>query len=131
MIDEIKKQIARLDKDMGELWPEHTEGDHESAAKCAMQEIQRMRRLFEQILKKNEQTLFLYFWFYHDRSEELSEVNKYVITKTIENLAGDKLATFLALYEEPIRGDSLRWPICSKENEKTFDESAADQRLEI
>jgi len=140
MLNEIKSQIKRLDCDMKELYPDFVdpadskESDHETNARCLMLEITRMRKLLEAIAKRDEQILFLFFYFHIEhRDGFLTEGTKHAVSKTIEKIiaSDDKLKTFIDMYEAPTKGGELvRWPLPKKEDQERFND-VEDQRLEI
>lgn len=128
MLSEIEKQIQRLDTPLDELY-EGFEDTPENFAKVSGDEVQIMRRLLESIQNRDEQILWVLYWFYADLGDNLSENTKFAICKVAELISGDKFKKFMDYYEANSQFGAT-WPI-PKGTELLRMEQFGIQRLKI
>ena len=130
MLTRIREQIKRLDYDL-EADPKFDHTSHEAIARYALQEIAKMRKLLEDIDRRDRNILFLFFQLYLDIDNDASNGTKYAITKTIEQIAGDKIEKFIELYEKPAKGAPYKWPECDPTVDVFFKKDTDGKTLDI
>jgi len=135
MLSRIESQLKRLDE---VLIPEFKQENHEVVARIALKEIKRMKKLLQDILLRDQEIVFLFYFFYLGEEQlpdddKIANGIKFSTTKTLEKILGeDKLEVFIDLYEKVDKqGKTFKWPICDNHVEEVFEKDAKGKSLEL
>lgn len=135
MLSQIKEQIKRLDMEASELYPEFTDidnNDHESTAKCAIAELNRIKKLLFELEERDEKILFLLYCFYSDVEGKIPPRVMYAVSGIVEEVCGeDMIERFVKMYETPTRFVSPRWPMMHDDDARAIGKETPTERLTI